>query len=191
VHTEKRLSPRYETLLWFTKGDHYTFNLDKVRVPSKYPGKRHFKGPKAGQPSGNPLGKNPSDVWEFLATEWDTGVWEIPNVKSAHPEKTIHPCQYPVELVERCVLAFTQERERVLDPYAGVGTTAIAALKNNRRAVSVDKEPRYVAVARDRLDALAMGHLRTRPIGQPVMEPNGNEKWARVPEEWKGQNSIY
>ncbi len=45
LHTSKRFSGRYETILWFTKSDDYTFHLDSVRVPSKYPGKRHFKGP--------------------------------------------------------------------------------------------------------------------------------------------------
>ena len=66
LHASKRFSGRYETLLWFTKSDSYTFNLDNVRVPSKYPGKTHFKGDKKGQPSGNPLGKNPSDVWKIV-----------------------------------------------------------------------------------------------------------------------------
>ncbi len=63
LHASKRFSGRYETILWFTKTDQYVFNLDAVRVPAKYPGKRHFKGPNKGKPSGNPLGKNPSDVW--------------------------------------------------------------------------------------------------------------------------------
>jgi adenine-specific DNA-methyltransferase len=62
LHASKRFSGRYETILWFTKSDNYGFNLDSVRVPSKYPGKRHFKGPNKGKPSGNPKGKNPSDI---------------------------------------------------------------------------------------------------------------------------------
>lgn len=134
LHASKRFSGRYETILWFTKSDTYTFNLDSVRIPSKYPGKRHFKGPKRGLPSGNPLGKNPSDVWEFIAKEWDEELWDIPNVKANHPEKTTHPCQYPIELVERCVLALTNEEDWVLDPYCGVGSALIATLKNNRKA---------------------------------------------------------
>jgi adenine-specific DNA-methyltransferase len=91
LHASKRFSGRYETILWFTKSDSYTFNLDSVRIPSKYPGKRHFKGPNKGLPSGNPLGKNPSDVWEFLAKEWDEELWDIPNVKANHPEKNSPP----------------------------------------------------------------------------------------------------
>ncbi len=75
LHASKRLSGRYEVLLWFTNSDTYTFNLDAVRVPSKYPGKRHFKGDKIGQPSGNPLGKNPSDVWSILQQDWETCLW--------------------------------------------------------------------------------------------------------------------
>ncbi|MEY4767711.1 MAG: hypothetical protein RL637_350, partial [Pseudomonadota bacterium] len=66
LHASNRFSGRYEVLLWFTKSKDYTFNLDAVRVPSKYPGKLHFKGKKIGQPSGNPLGKNPSDYWTLL-----------------------------------------------------------------------------------------------------------------------------
>lgn len=193
VHTSKRFSPRYETLLWFTKGNEYVFNLDRVRIASKYPGKRHYKGPKAGQPSGNPLGKNPSDLWNFMCDEWEAGAWEIPNVKAAHPEKTIHPCQFPVELVERCVLALTNELGVVLDPFAGVGSTAIAALKNGRRAIVVEKEKKYIDSTRSRIAALAEGKLVTRPIGKAIMTPNGREKWAQVPTEWKkGQvETIY
>ncbi len=96
LHAKTRLSGRYEVILWFTKGDDYTFNLDNVRTPAKYPGKRHYKGAKQGQPSGNPLGKNPSDVWPVVAQDWENGIWDIPNVKANHPEKTEHPCQYPI-----------------------------------------------------------------------------------------------
>src|SRR5258708_4451291 len=71
LHTSKRFSGRYETILWLTKSDHYTFNLDPVRVPSKYPGKLHYKGPNKGKPSGNPKGKNPSDVWEVFCNNWE------------------------------------------------------------------------------------------------------------------------
>ncbi len=119
LHCKKRLSGRYETILWFTR-DSYDFNLDPIRVPAKYPNKKYFKGPKAGQLSCNPLGKNPGDVWIF------------PNVKNNHVEKTIHPCQFPVELVERLVLALTNQGDAVFDPYMGVGSTVIAAVKHSR-----------------------------------------------------------
>lgn len=160
LHCTRRLSGRYETINWWTKGDRYTWNLDPIRVPSKYPGKRHFKGPKVGKLSGNPKGKNPGDVWEF------------PNVKSNHPEKTIHPCQFPVELVERLVLSMTNEDDAVLDPYMGVGSSVIAALVHDRRAYGCDIVPEYVDIARQRVDQLRAGRLRTRPMGKPIYDPS-------------------
>lgn len=184
LHASKRLSGRYETLLWFTKGDSYTFNLDSVRVPSKYPGKRHFKGEKYGQPSGNPLGKNPSDVWKIVQQDWETALWEIPNVKANHPEKTIHPCQFPIELVERCVLALTKEGDWVLDPFSGVGSAMLAALRNNRRAIGCEKEMEYIEIARQRIADFYSGSLSYRPLGKPVFQPTGREKVSQVPAEW-------
>jgi len=184
LHATKRFSGRYETLLWFTKTADYTFNLDAVRVPAKYPGKTHYKGEKYGMPSGNPLGKNPSDFWNFLYSEWNDAVWEIPNVKANHPEKTGHPCQFPVELVERCVFAFTDGRDWILDPFGGVGSAAIAALKNGRRAVSIDRDEGYCLTTLDRINKLASGELRIRPLGKPVHKPTGREKVAQLPLEW-------
>lgn len=185
LHASKRFSGRYETLLWFTKSDNYVFNLDAVRVPSKYPGKRHYKGPNIGKPSGNPLGKNPSDVWEILLKDWEEALWDIPNVKSNHPEKTIHPCQYPVELVERCVLALTNERDWVFDPYAGVGSSLLAAVMHNRRAAGSEKESAYVEIGRERILSYFNGDLKVRPIGKPVFQPTGKEKVSQIPEEWQ------
>lgn len=185
LHASKRLSGRYETALWFTKSDNYTFNLDAIRVPSKYPGKRHYKGEKKGQPSGNPLGKNPSDYWKIITNdEFYLGIMDIPNVKANHVEKTIHPCQFPVELVERFVLALTEENNIVLDPFSGVGSTAIAALKNNRRAMMIDKEEVYCNIARERINKLENGSLKLRPLGKPVHRPTGKEKVASIPQEW-------
>ena len=192
LHASKRFSGRYETILWFSKTDTYVFNLDRVRVPSKYPGKRHFKGPKRGLPSCNPNGKNPSDVWEIVAQDWEQEVWDIPNVKANHPEKTIHPCQFPIELVERCLLALTNEGERVLDPYCGVGSALIAAMKNGRVAIGADKEGRYITEAQRRIGQWLDGNLPIRPIGKPVFQPTGREKVSQIPIEWstsgKGQD---
>lgn len=185
LHASRRFSGRYETILWFTKSEHYVFNLDAVRVPAKYPGKRHFKGPNKGKPSGNPLGKNPSDVWEILVQDWEELVWDVPNVKSNHPEKTIHPCQFPIELVERCVLALTNEGDWVLDPYMGVGSALIAALMHDRRAMGCEKEVAYVEIARQRILDYFNGTLRYRPLGKPVYQPTGKEKVSQIPEEWR------
>ena len=189
LHAQKRFSGRYETLLWFTKSEDYKFNLDPVRIPQLYPGKRHSKkkGEKAGKPSGNPRGKNPTDYWEFSAEELfkSSGQWEIPNVKSNHPEKTIHPCQFPVELVERCVLAFTEAGDNILDPFVGTGTSVIAGIKHNRNVMGIDKDPKYIQIANDRITNYFAGTLQIRPIGKAVVKPNGKDKVASVPEEWK------
>ena len=159
-HEKKRLSGRYETINWWTKTADYTWHLDPIRVPSKYPNKRYFRGPKAGQLSGNPKGKNPSDVWE------------IPNVKSNHVEKTVHPCQFPVELVERLVLSMSDPGDAVLDPYMGVGSSLVAAAKHGRTALGCDIEAVYVDIARERLTQLKEGTLRTRPMGKPIFDPS-------------------
>lgn len=159
LHCTKRLSGRYETILWFTRGDDYTFNLDAIRVPAKYPHKKHFKGPRLGELSGHPLGKNPGDLWV------------IPNVKSNHVEKTIHPCQFPVELIERLVLALTAPGEIVLDPYMGVGSSVVAAIKHGRRGYGCDVQQAYVDVAWERVHQWRAGTLATRPMGKPVYDP--------------------
>ena len=190
LHCSLRFSGRYETLLWFTKSDDYLFHLDPVRVPAKYPGKLHFKGEKRGQPSGNPLGKNPSDVWPIVAQDWERGIWEIPNVKANHPEKTEHPCQFPVELVERCVLALTNEDDWVYDPYCGVGSALIAAAKHSRRAIGCDRDQTYLAAARERLQKLAEGTLKLRPLGKPVHVPTGREKVAQRPAAWDTEKVL-
>jgi len=184
LHASKRFSGRYEVILWFSKTDRYLFNLDRVRIPSKYPGKRHFKGPKRGMPSCNPKGKNPSDMWEAVAQDWEQEVWDIPNVKANHPEKTIHPCQFPIELVERCVLALTDEGDHVLDPYCGVGSALIAAVKNGRKGIGADTQQRYLEQAKKRIQRFENGSLPIRPIGKPVFQPTGREKVSQVPAEW-------
>ncbi len=160
LHAKRRFSGRYEVILWFTKGDDYIFNLDAVRIPQKYPRKRAFKGAKKGQLSGHPLGKNPGDVWE------------IPNVKANHVEKTAHPAQFPVELVERLVLALSNPGDWVLDPFLGSGTTAIAALMHGRRAAGADIVSEYINIARERLRQGEQGRLRIRPMERPVYDPN-------------------
>ena len=160
LHCSNRLSGRHETILWFTKGDDYTFNLDPIRVPSKYPGKKHFKGPNAGQLSGNPLGKNPGDVWI------------LPNVKNNHVEKTVHPCQFPVELVERLVLALTDPGDNLLDPYMGVGSAVVAAILHRRNGYGCDIVPEYVRIARERIAHAQAGTLKTRPMNKPVYDPS-------------------
>lgn len=177
LHCSRRFSGRYETIIWFTKSDDYVFNLDPVRIPQKYPGKKYFKGPKSGQYSCNPLGKNPGDLWV------------IPNVKSNHVEKTEHPCQFPVELIERLVLSLTNEGDWVFDPFLGTGTTVIAAIRHSRRGAGSEIVPKYVKVARERIQQELEGTLRTRPMDRPVYDPveAGNSltvaPWKKEPKQ--------
>ncbi|MEM8506625.1 MAG: site-specific DNA-methyltransferase [Bacteroidota bacterium] len=184
LHSSSRFSGRYETILWFTKSDNYTFNLDDVRIPSRYPGKKHFKGPKKGQYSSNPKGKNPSDLWEILIQDWEQEIWDIPNVKSNHIEKTEHPCQYPIELVERCILALTNPNDWVLDPFAGVGSSMIAAIKNNRNVIGIEKYKKYIKIGQNRIKALESGNLKIRPINKPIYD-HTTSKLSQIPIEFK------
>jgi len=159
LHCSRRFSGRYEVILWYTKGDDYTFNLDEVRVPQKYPGKKHFRGPRIGEYSCNPLGKNPGDFWV------------IPNVKHNHVEKTEHPCQFPIELAQRLVLALTDPEDIVFDPFAGVGSAMVAAVLVGRRGMGSEASTKYCQIARERLGAAFRGTLRFRQPGRPVYKP--------------------
>ncbi|NSW57588.1 MAG: site-specific DNA-methyltransferase [Armatimonadetes bacterium] len=160
LHCTKRFSGRYEVILWFTKSDAYYFDLDAVRVPQKYQSKKHFKGPKAGALSCNPKGKNPGDLWI------------IPNVKANHREKTAHPCQYPIALVERLVLSLTRPGDLVVDPYLGAGTSAVAAVMRGRRAAGADTVAEYLEIARQRIAEAIAGTVPYRPLDMPVYNPS-------------------
>jgi len=172
LHCSRRFSGRHETILWFSREDatdSYHFDLDPVRVPQKYPGKRFFKGPRKGEYSANPLGKNPGDVWV------------IPNVKHNHPEKTIHPCQFPIELVERLLLSLTAPGDLIVDPFMGVGTTVAAAILHGRRGAGADLKKEYVAVAADRVRRAGSGDLAVRPRNRPVYTPAPGSKLTTAP----------
>lgn len=172
VHAGRRFSGRHETILWFTKGHDYYFDLDAVRVPQKYPGKRHYKGPRKGEWSGNPLGKNPSDVWE------------IPNVKSRHIEKTDHPCQFPVALVQRLIRALTKPTGLVVDPFFGSGTSAVAAALDSRRFAGCEISQKYYFIAKDRLRRLKKEELSYRPLEKPIYKPTNRDAVARRPDHF-------
>jgi adenine-specific DNA-methyltransferase len=171
LHTQRRFSGRYEVVLWFTKTDDYIFNLDPVRIPSKYPGKKHFKGPKVGQYSGNPKGKNPEDVWE------------IPNVKSNHVEKTIHPCQFPVGLIERLILSMTNPGDLLFDPFAGVASAGVAAVIHGRRFWGCDISREYLEVGKERINEALQGNAKYRPHDQPIYD-HTKSKLSIVPDSF-------
>lgn len=170
-HSKRRFSGRHETILWFTKGDDYTFNLDAVRIPSKYPSKRHFKGAHKGELSGNPNGKNPEDVWD------------IPNVVGNHVEKTGHPCQFPVGLVHRLVLALSNPGDLVYDPFAGSASTAVAAIYSNRYFIGTEINIEYIKIARDRIERTINGEEKFRSADKPVYD-HTKSNLSKRPKEW-------
>lgn len=157
-HCKHRLSGRYEVVMWYTKSDEYTFNLDNIRIDQKYPGKKAFKGPNKGEYSGNPKGKNPEDVWE------------IPNVNSNHKEKTAHPCQFPVALIEPLVKSLSNPNDLVFDPFAGVGSAGVAALIHKRRFWGCEIDEQYAAIAQSRLQDALDGSAVYRPFDQPIYD---------------------
>ena len=167
-HGTRRFSGRHETILWFTKGDNYHFDLDAVRTPQLYPGKRAYKGPRRGELSGNPLGKNPGDVWD------------IPNVKAGHCEKVDHPCQFPVALVSRLVRALTRAGDTVLDVFMGSGTTGVAAVVDGRNFVGIDIHENYVQLAASRVRSVMDGSPVMRPDIPPT-PPVGSHRVATRP----------
>lgn len=171
LNSTTRFSGRHETILWFTKGEQQIFRLDDVRVPQKYPGKRAYKGPNKGNLSGNPHGKNPSDVWD------------IPNVKAKHIEKTDHPCQFPVAIPRRLICALTTVDGLILDPFMGAGTTGVAAYVENRRFVGAEILKEYYDIAVERLTDAVNGKVKIRE-DKPVAKPNRNAAVAKLPDEF-------
>ena len=172
LNSTQRFSGRHEMILWFTKGEQYCFNLDCIRVPQKYPGKRYYKGEHKGELSGNPYGKNPSDVWD------------IPNVKANHVEKTNHPCQFPVAIPQRLIKALTNENDIVLDPFMGSGTTALASFIEKRKFIGAEIQQEYYDLTVKRINDALVGEIKVRE-DKPVMTPNKNAAVAKLPEEFR------
>lgn len=168
LHQKRRFSGRYEVVLWYTKSDDYFFNLDAVRIPPKYPGKRAYRGPRVGELSGNPGGKNPEDVWEVKDSAHD--IWNIPNIKAGHIEKTEHPCQFPVGLIERLVLGLTKPSNVVFDPFTGTGSAGVAALLHGRRFLGCELDSNYAQLAYLRLLRTVTGEERFRSHAKPIYD---------------------
>lgn len=171
LNASQRFSGRHETILWFTKGMSYDFDLDSTRIPQKYPGKKSYKGQNKGKLSGNPLGKNPSDVWD------------IPNVKAQHIEKTDHPCQFPVAIPQRLIKALTPKNGMILDPFMGSGTTGVAAILEKRKFVGAEIKKEYYDIAKIRIEQTTKGEASIRE-DCPVQEPDLNTSVAQIPVEF-------
>lgn len=148
-------SPRNEKFLWYVADeDNYTFNLDAVRDPNvKYPNQK-----KNGKLKVNPLGKNPSDVWQIAKVTSGSG--------RSSTERTAHPAQFPVQLIDRIVKASSNEFDIVLDPFMGSGSTAEACRRNNRFSIGFEINAQYLDIQKRRLaeidKELRSKHYRTQ-----------------------------
>ena len=153
VASRKSLSPRNEKLLWYVKhSENYTFNLDAIRDPDvKYPLQK-----KNGKLRCNTIGKNPSDVWQIAK------VTSGENRSSA--EQTNHPAQFPLDLVDRIVLGFSNPGELVLDPFMGSGTVALSCLEHGRRVLGFEIKPAYCDLAAQRIECF-LADKRSRLCG--------------------------
>lgn len=141
VACKKRLSPRNEKILWYVKDpSNYKFNLDDIRDPDvKYPNQK-----KNGKLKCNPLGKNPSDVWQIS---------KVTSGKNrSSKERTDHPAQFPLDMIDRILKAGSNDNDLVIDPFMGSGTTAIAALKNGRKVIGFELNSDYVRIIASRVN---------------------------------------
>jgi site-specific DNA-methyltransferase (adenine-specific) len=143
-----RWARKHDTLLWYAKGDRWTFERDAIdRIPYLAPG---LVGPEKAA-----VGKLPTDVW------WMT------IVPPGSRERTGYPTQKPVRLLERIIRSSSREGDLVLDAYAGSGTTGVAALRLGRRTLLFDRNPEAVAIARRRVAGTLAGMGMGGPTGEP------------------------
>jgi adenine-specific DNA-methyltransferase len=154
VTSKRRLAPRNEKWLFYVRDpENYTFNLDDIRDPNvKYPNQK-----KNGKFRCNPTGKNPSDVWEFPKVTTGTD--------RSSKERTGHPAQFPLGVVERIVRASSNVGQIVLDPFAGSCSTGIAAYGTGRVFVGFELRRDYCEMAVERF--LAFERERAERQSQP------------------------
>lgn len=124
----KGFSPRHDDILMFNKGKNFTFNLDDIRIPQKYYRERN-----------NMRGANPGNVWEFS------------HIHYCQKNRKSHPTQKPEGIIERMVLSSSNPGERILDPFAGTGTTLRVCQQLNRHCIGFEYNPEYVDAIKERL----------------------------------------
>lgn len=129
IGRRKGFSPRHDDILMFTKNEKYKFNLDAVRVPQKFYRARN-----------NMRGANPGDVWEFSHVHYCNG------------NRQDHPTQKPEGLIERMILASSDEKDFVVDPFSGSGTTLRVCQQLNRNVIGIEINPDYVNMTYNRLE---------------------------------------
>lgn len=141
VAAKRFLSPRNEKILWLLKDkDNYTFNLDDIRDKDvKYPNQK-----KNGKLRCNTIGKNPSDVWQIAKVTSGQNRSSI--------ERVNHPAQTPRDLLDRIVLAGSNENEIILDPFCGSGSTFEACISNNRYFIGFEIKKEYCELTKNRIE---------------------------------------
>ena len=179
LHEKRRFSGRYETLSLYTKAEF---------LPARLPA---LGDPLPESPSQLSAASSAAERIAFAQREWAREVWDIPNVNSSHSEKTEHPCQFPIELVERCVLVLSDEDDWILDPFCGVGAALVAGLKYRRRVIGCDKEARYTTLTKERIVAFLQGKLPMRAMGTPIYVPSKREKITQSPSEWRKEVTAH
>ena len=133
-----------EDIWYFTVSDEFTFNLDAVkqrrRVIAPY---RDNGEPKDWTESvdGNFRDSHPSNIWTDISVPF----WSM-------PENTDHPTQKPEKLLAKIILASTSAGDKIVDPFAGTGTTAVTAKKLDRKFVAVEADEDYCLLALKRLE---------------------------------------
>ncbi|RFU48783.1 site-specific DNA-methyltransferase [Paraburkholderia sp. DHOC27] len=141
--TTRRFTSVHDNIGFFAVSKDYYFDLDPVRIPydavtKKARSRKLFEGSKWLE-----LGYNPKDVWS------------VSRLHRQHAERVDHPTQKPLEIVERMVLASCPPGGRVLDPFMGSGTTAVACARQGREFVGYEINESYCAIARERVSAAA------------------------------------
>ena len=122
-------SPRHDDILMFTKSNNHKFYLDNVRIPQKY-----------YRSVNNMRGANPGDVWTFS------------HVHYCNANRQLHPTQKPEALIERMVLASSDENDLIVDPFSGSGTTLRVCQQLNRNCIGIELNPEYVKLTMERLE---------------------------------------
>jgi len=133
-----------EDLWFFTISDEFTFNLDAVKIRRKVLAPYTENGePKDWKESkgGSFRDTHPSNIWTDISVPF----WSM-------PENTDHPTQKPEKLLAKIILANTNAGDLILDPFAGSGTTAVAAKKLERDFVAIESDETYCLLAQKRLE---------------------------------------
>jgi adenine-specific DNA-methyltransferase len=147
---KRRFAHRTERWMWLAKDPKsFVWNLDAVRDPTLNRTRSRLN---------NPLGKNPTDYWYYDRVVGGSG---------ASAEKTDHPCQFPVKMIERIVKACSNEGQTIIDPFGGSGTTAEAAVRNKRHAISIERDPTYHAISEGRLRRVSLNPVAGRTTKKP------------------------